>query len=151
MLSRFLTEPTRDEVGDWLSVNIGWRTSLPLVHWPNQEKILAEKIYVDRIVRIADVTNSVLVNVDKLLIHIWGSQVEMCQMAPVVLNDVGWVTLSKRSESTRRGESHNKGIPYDDHVMFGRGSPMYFEKIKRKPSKVKKTNAGGTIRETKET
>ena len=60
----------------------------------------------------------------------------MCQKAPAVVNDVGWMTRSEGSMSTRRRESHNNGLPYDDHVMSRWGSPMYFEEIKRRPSKM---------------
>ena len=61
---------------------------------------------------------------------------EFGQMALAVMNDAGWMTRSKGSESTRRGESHNNGLPYDYHVMSKPESLMYFEKIKRRPSKM---------------
>ena len=51
---------------------------------------------------------------------------------------LSWRTLYKGSESTWRGESDNDGLPYDDHVMFGRESPMHFEEIKRRPSRMGK-------------
>ena len=41
--------------------------------------------------------------------------------------------------STRRRESHNNGLPYDDHVMSRSGSPMYFVEITKTPSKMGKT------------
>ena len=59
-------------------------------------------------------------------------------MAPAVVNDAGRMTRSKGSKSTRRRESHNNRLPYDDHVMSKQGSLMYFEENKRRPSKMVK-------------
>ena len=75
----------------------------------------------------------------------------MCQMAPAVVNDVGLMTRSEGSKSTRRRESHNNGLPYDDHVMSRRGSSMYFEEITIRPTGIGENNNWLEIKETRET
>ena len=82
---------------------------------------------------------------------LWDSRKGCGQMAPAVVNDAGWMTRSEGSKSTRKRESHNNGLPYDDHVMSGRGSLMYFEEIKRRPSKMVKQQQLKMIKETRET
>ena len=55
------------------------------------------------------------------------------------------MTLSEGSESTRRGEFHKNGIPYDDRVMFKPVSLMHLEEITNRPSKMKNKDNWNTF------
>ena len=85
------------------------------------------------------------------LLVLWDSRKGCGQMAPAVVNDAGWMTRSEGSKSTRRRESHNNRLPYDDHVTSKQGSLMYFEENKRRPSKRGEQQQLKMIKETRET